>query len=529
MYYKHLLEKMKILMLLMAAALLAGCNPDNPSKGSEQSGEDKQLSRITVSKISQSDSGKPYLEVDGVPFAVYGAQIRIDIFRSVDKLSWDEIGPYFATAAQLGVNCVQLSYPWAFLEPKKDEYSFEEIDRILGLANRYDLKVELLWFSTNMIGDAYTYLVPNYILATPSVRLGRDGDGVWHGLYGYTYSLINNDAWILERETKAVTKLFNHIRVWDEENGGKHPVITCQIHNEPDAMVRWRMSLQNFKYKSGEAVTADQCWKMTLDALDAVGKAVKASKYSVATRTNIISGDGVKDFPQTPGKSPKDVYALEGIDFVSFDPYRETVNEIAYEVSQYASMKGNYPLIAENRGSYTNTPSLMLAASALGGGYDIYDLATSRYITSHSAPPFDSEGIYYDDLSPKNHVKHVKALLAALTAYGKDVALTPTEDFAVFNVTTDTPKETCTQAINTTGASLGFTTTAGAIGFVLDRGDRLVAWSSAAATLQVSGGATPEYAGGKLSMEGGKTYEITFKSAGKQTSTTKRFIGTIFK
>lgn len=520
---------MKFFLLLAASFLAVTCNPDNPSSHGGNTGKDKNPSQITVSRISMTDAGKPYLEVDGDPFAVYGAQIRIDIFRSVDKLGWDEIELYFATARKLGLNCVQLSYPWAFLEPRKDEYCFDEIDRMLSLANQYDLKVELLWFSTNFIGDAYTYLVPNYILATPAIRLKRDGDGEWHGLYGYTYSLLINDEWLLGRETKAVKTLFDHIRVWDEQNGNRHPVITCQVHNEPDAMVRWRMGLKNFKYKDGTPVSAKDCWKMTLDALDVVGKAVKESSYSVATRTNIISGDGVKDFPQTPGMGPKDVFALDGIDFVSFDPYRETVNEIAYEVSQYASMKGNYPLIAENRGSYANTASLMLVASALGGGYDIYDLATSHYITSHSAPPFDSEGIYYDDLSPKNHVQYVKPLLQALTAYGKDVALTPTEDFAVFNVSADTPKTSCVQAINTTGASLGFTTNSGAIGFVLDRGDRLVAWSSSAATLQVSGGTAPEYAGGKVSLEGGKVYEIKFKSAGKLTSTTKKFIGTIFK
>lgn len=422
-----------------------------------------------------------------------------------------------------------MSYPWAFLEPKQDQYCFDEIDAILGFANKYDLKVELLWFSTNMIGDAYTYLVPNYIMATPSVRLKRDGDGDWHSLYGYTYSLINNDKWLLERETKAVTTLFNHIRTWDKENGSKHPVITCQVHNEPDAGVRWRLGLKNFRYRDDTPVSPQDCWKMTLDALDAVGKAIKASSYSVATRTNIISGNGVKDFPQTPGMGPKDVFALEGIDFVSFDPYMETVNQLAFEVDQYASMKGNYPLVAENRGSFTNTASLMLVASALGGGYDIYDLATSHYITSHSAPPFDSEGIFYDDLSPKNHVKYVQALLEALTAYSKDVALTTTDDFAVFNVAADTPKTSCTQVVNTTGASLGFVTNSGAIGFVLDRGDRLIAWSSSPATLQVSGGTTPEYAGGKISLEGGKTYEILFKSSGKMSSTTKRFIGTIFK
>ena len=169
---------------------------------------------------------------------------------------------------------------------------------------------------------------------------------------------------MLEREKKALTALFAHIRDWDDAHGGKHPVITCQIHNEPDALVRWRLDEKHISDKNGTQLTKEDAWKMTLAALDAAGKAVQASEYRVATRTNIISGNGVNDFPQTPGISPREVAMQAGIDFVSFDPYMSTVNQIAREVSAYASLAGNYPLIAENRGDFANTASLMLAASA---------------------------------------------------------------------------------------------------------------------------------------------------------------------
>ena len=164
----------KIFFMLLALSVSAACSAD---EGESNDFPAEDLTPIVVSRICQTEEGKPYLEVDDKPFPVYGAQIRVDIFRSVDKLNWDEIELYFATAQDLGVNSVQVSYPWAFLEPKKDKYSFEEIDRIMELANKYALKVELLWFSTNMIGDSYTWLVPIYILAEPSIRLKREGDG----------------------------------------------------------------------------------------------------------------------------------------------------------------------------------------------------------------------------------------------------------------------------------------------------------------------------------------------------------------
>ena len=353
------------LSLLMLCALLSAC-AQTSVPGGKPYREPKDP--ITVSRIVQSTDGKPYLEVDGEPFALYGAQIRIDVFRSVDKMEWSEIEPYFETASELGLNCVQVPLPWKFMEPKEDEYEFSEADQILSLANKYGLKVELLWFSTNFIGDSYTWLVPSYILSKSALRMKRSGDGDFHGLYGYTYSIRFDDPWVLERERLALTALFAHIRDWDDANGNKHPVITCQVHNEPDALVRWRIDEKNICNKDGSPLTKEDGWQMTLTALNAGGKAVKASEYRVATRTNIISGNGVMDFPQTPGISPREVAMQEGIDFVSFDPYMQTVNQIAREVAAYASLAGNYPLIAENRGDFSNTASLMLAASALGGG-----------------------------------------------------------------------------------------------------------------------------------------------------------------
>ena len=513
------------LSLLMLCALLSACAHTSVPGGSPYR---EPKDPVTISRIVQSADGKPYLEVDGEPFALYGAQIRIDVFRSVDKMEWTEIEPYFETAAELGLNCVQVPLPWKFMEPKEDEYTFSEADQILSLANKYGLKVELLWFSTNFIGDSYSWLVPPYILSKSTLRMRRSGDGDFHGLYGYTYSIRFDDPWVLERERRALTALFAHIRDWDEANGSRHPVITCQVHNEPDALVRWRIDEKNICNKDGSPLTKEDGWKMTLAALNAGGKAVKASEYRVATRTNIISGNGVMDFPQTSGISPREVAMQEGIDFVSFDPYMQTVNQIAKEVAAYASLAGNYPLIAENRGDFANTASLMLAASALGGGYDIYDLATSPYITSHSGAPFNAEGIYYSDLRPKPQVEQVKTLLKGLIAANKDVALTPTKDFAAFNVTTDTPRTSCQQQIRTSGAILDFETSAGALAFVLDRGTRLVAFSTAAATLRASGGTVEGHADGVVTLTPGVVADLPFTSSGAQTSTTKKNIGTAF-
>lgn len=482
---------------------------------------------VTVSRID-TIAGKPCLVVDGKPYAVYGAQIRIDIFRNCDYLDWDDIEQYFAKAKQLGVNTVELSYTWRFLEKEQDEYCFDEIDRLLSLTVKYGLKAELLWFGSNMIGDSYSFFVPSYILRNESLRMLRDDDGRPTALYGYDHILYLNDPWLLERETKAVTVLFNHIRSWDAAHGNTRPVITCQIHNEPDGGVRWRMDQQNFRHRDSTAVTKSQMWKMTLEALDAIGRAVQNSRYRVATRTNIIFGDKVNPFPQAPEACSADVYALKGIDFVSVDPYKETVNEIADEVVSYASLAGNYPLVAENRGGFANTASLMLVTSALGGGYCIYDLATSKYITAHSAPPFDQEGIYYCDLTEKPHTREVSTLLKGLTACCEDVAVTRTENFAVFNVAQDYPLQEISQQICTEGSCIDFHTDSGSLAFVLDMGTRLVLYSTDSAEFRISGG-TVEGLDSVVTTGGGEVIELGFVPDSTLESTVKKHIGTYYE
>ena len=482
--------------------------------------------QVLVSRIV-SEGGKPYLEVDGEPFALYGAQIRIDIFRNCDYMDWTDIEAYFDKAVELGVNTVELSHTWRMVEPEMDRYDFTPIDRLLGMASRRGLKVELLWFGSNMIGDSYSFFVPDYILRQKRLHLLRNDEGRATALYGYDHILYLDDPWLMERECKAVRTLFDHIYEWDKKHGGKHPVITCQIENEPDGGVRWRMDQQVFRHRDSTLLTKEEMWKMTLASLDAVGQAVQGSLYRVATRTNLIFGDNIHPFPQAPCAKPGDVLALKGIDFVSVDPYKDTIDELVDNVAGYASLEGNYPLVAENRGGYVNTPGLMLAASAVGGGYCIYDLATSPYITSHSRPPFDSEGVYESDLSEKPHTSAVRDMLKGLVAAGCDAALTSPENFAAFNIKSDIPEMEIEQTVRTTGAEIGFHTGSGALAFALDRGDRLILYSTAPAVFSIGNGAVEGH-DGPVATDGLELISLRFRSDGIVGSTTKELIGTYY-
>lgn len=526
---KHIFSLLTVALSL--AVCLSCCNKPGNEPGGEEEEEEEEcpLPAIEVSKLARTNEGRVYLEVDGKPFPLFGAQVRIDIFKNCDNLSDSEIEEYFKKAKALNLNCVQLSHTWKAMEPEKGKYDYKLIDTILGFANKYDLKVELLWFGTNFIGDSYSYLIPAYALKEQACRLKRKGklDADYkHNLYGYCYSLIFNEKDLLARECRAIKRLFNHIREWDAANGEKHPVITCQLNNEIDGMVRWRITdaSLDIRYQDGKKVEEEDCWKMTLDNVDAIGKAVKSSAYKVATRVNYTSCSNVGVFPQCSKASPVDALAREGVDFISVDPYMEDVNSIANVVRSFSKPAGNYPLIAENRGYYPATPSLILATAALGGGYDIYDLATSKFIYDNNGFPWSEEGIYTYDLKDRSHTALARSILKGLTAAQEDVALTSKEDFVAFNINKNTPEKGRTQIVSTRGAMFTIETKAGAIGFILDRGDRLVMYFTAPTSVLVENG-TLDGDSKRLTLEGEQLLEIGFKSKGKITSTTSDCIG----
>ena len=215
-------------------------------------------------------------------------------------------------------------------------------------------------------------------------------------------------------------------------------------------------------------------------------------------------------------------------------------------MAAYASIPGNYPLVGENRGAYSNTASLILAASALGAGYDIYDLATSKFIADRASNGYESEGILNPDLSDKAHTPKVRTLIDGLVKASPEVAVTKTEDFAVFNIQLDKPVKNLDQTIKTTGASIQFKSTNDAVGFALDRGDYIVAYVDKASTLTFSNGTVTSVetgyfkpdgtfvsesevsASAKVMMKEGTLYKIGFKSSGALASTTKKNIGTLF-
>lgn len=502
------------------------------------------LSQIEVSKLV-TENNKTYVSVDGKPFPFLGAQIRLDALLNCDKMTINEVEIYFRKAKELGLNCVQIPISWNMVEPKENQYDYSIVNSILQFTNKYNLKMELLWFSTNMVGDSFSYLIPLYVLQEYNKRLSRNDEGNFWNYYGYQYTMILDDEWVLERETKAITALFNHIRYWDSQNGDKHPVISAQIHNEPDALMRWRIDQKDLKYRDGTPLSKDKAWSMITNALNTVGKAVKNSSYKVVTRVNLINGDGINPFPEANNARPKDVFDLQGIDFIGVDAYKDNIKQLKNEVMAYASITGNYALVAENKGSYANSPSLILTAFALGGGYDIYDLATSNFFINNTTEPDQIDhGIYTWDLQEKEFTSPTRNLIKGLTAAYIDIAKVKTENFAAFNINDNQPKDKLEQLICTTGAQITFLTNNSSLGFALDMYDYLLIYTINDSQFKFENGLFGEVISGRydangifvkegnatlenqtLHAKGGMLYKVTYSSQQPLSSNTIENIG----
>lgn len=519
-------------------------------------------SAVKVSEIVSKDFGN-HIKVGGQDFLFVGTQIRVDALMNCDKLDYGKIELLFAEAAKLGVTCVQIPVEWAKMEIAQDVFDYTYLYKMMTFANKYDLKMEFLWYGTNMCGDTHSYTVPDYILRDgrtyPKFDALRTGE-FWN-FYGIMWYLDFDNENLIARETNAVEKMMEYIYEYDSTHGAKKPVIGIQILNEPDIFVRYRIGKYNvLSRETGQTMTAEEGYTKVCNSLNALGKAVKKSNYQVYTRVNLAgstkgdnqnsSGNGVYD-----GAEVKDapafatrMQALEGIDIIGDDCYMSGVKNVKGITSMYAEkIPNNFGHVAENDGNYANTASLILAAVSQHGGYSIYDLLTSPFYVANDAADIDQGIIKYADdtygaFTYKNHYTQVQSLIAGLKAVDFEVYDLDNDDFICFNVASDYAEQEIAQTISSTNVTVAFSTSAGALGFALDMGGHLDVYVTADATLSLSNGTISAvksgvytdgaFNGNAVSVQNGTVrltpnmlYRIEYNSAGKIQSTTWDNIG----
>lgn len=439
---------------------------------------------ITVSYVhTDKSTNLTYLMVEDKPFLYTGASIRVDALMNTDKFDYDFIEELFVKSKELGVKSLQIPVEWKDLELEEDVWDFTYVDKMLRFAVKNDLKIEFLWFGTNMTGDTHSYTVPDYILRDGKTypKLDAQRTGEFWNYYGIQWYLIFNNPELLAREINAVNMLMDYVWEWDRTHGAKHPLVGMQIHNEVDLFVRYRTDQYNIQSPEGRKITYEEGWDMIFDAINQIGLAVKDAKYKVYTRTNyasstagwhngtshgIYDGEEVKEPPSWAIRG----FNLPGIDIVGDDSYRAGISDIKGISSMYgAKLPGNFSHIAENNGDYDNTASLILTALSQNAGYSLYDLFTSPFYIRHGSESVD-QGIFLLEngkLINKPHFNRVQGMLEIINKAWKPIVQTHQTNFAAFNLKDNNPSLKINQTISTTHVETNFSTENSALAFLL--------------------------------------------------------------
>lgn len=470
-----------------------------------------------VSKVVTLDNGKTIVKYRDETFVGTGVQIRTDSYMNTDKLTMDEMEIFFAKAAELGVNTVEVPVEWKDIEIDDNVWDFTYMKQLLDFVNKYNLKLELLWFGTNMCGDSHGFSIPEYILKDgktyPKCDSSRTGE--YWAYYGVLWALDFTNPNLIERESYAMQKVLKYVYEYNEDANnpykGKYPLVAFQVLNEADIFARFRVKTRHIKnphshvespdYETNDYFSSfDEAFKWVKDAYRAYGNAVKSSAYPVYTRVNLASAFKADEWNHSTGVfyNDNDAYSskedvkdvdtwikeiddIDSIDAIGDDPYYDKVfliKGVSYKTAN--KLKNNYSHVAENYGRLPNTPSLILAAASQGAGYNIYDLASSPFFISHGSAEVD-QGIcqYFDEvvvdpetgeatrnqlLVDRPHFDTTRKVLNGLKLSGANAVEFDPDDFVAFNCF-DTLNDEISQDISGVSAEYHFSTKDTALGF----------------------------------------------------------------
>ena len=216
---------------------------------------------ITVSKVIHSGKNS-YIEANGQPYLMYGIQMRLDNYLDLYG-NTAPIFQYFEKASSAGFKDVILPLSWGSFEQKDNVFSYVYLDSILANANKYNLRIQLMWYGSNVC--AYSEL-PWYI-NNDHANYPKISSTQWSPVSCSTSKLI-------EKEVRAVKTLMSYINVHDTEKR----IVMIQVENEPNH----KGPLVDYWAGNQEVATKHM--------LDTLGKVVHSSNSNMVTRVNLIGG-----------------------------------------------------------------------------------------------------------------------------------------------------------------------------------------------------------------------------------------------
>lgn len=301
-----------VLVLIMALSSFAGCKGDD--KGGNASTNEKgmydisKLDKVVAAEMKEVN-GRPVIYHNGKPYHYYSMHLRWDHILSAYSEEDFRMKLYeegFKTIKESGFDTVILYLSWARLYDGK-KYDFSELKMHYELAKKYDLKVHLNWFGYNVCGFGGFMSWQTDREKYPALA-GMDGAPlVTEG--GYNVPDFSQQIYIDE-----VTEALQQVCAWLNVNDTDRRTVAIQLENEPG------------NEEGGRGLWMSQFLNFAA-LLNAEGKAIKESPYSMITYLNLMSAGYNKtaDGYDFNGRL-KYLTTLEYVDIVGYDDYTTNPN-----------------------------------------------------------------------------------------------------------------------------------------------------------------------------------------------------------
>ena len=97
----------------------------------------------------------------------------------------------------------------------------ELVEKYIELCDRYQLKLEILWFGSYMCGYSVEGYIPDYVINNTSTYPDLKPSAAFEGWLGKHYYLKPNTPALVERESKALKQMMDAIYHYDNNHGQK--------------------------------------------------------------------------------------------------------------------------------------------------------------------------------------------------------------------------------------------------------------------------------------------------------------------
>lgn len=329
----------------------------------------------TSTVVSRLVAGRE-IQVDGVPFNPLPVQYRVDRALRYNGLTLADTAAFYADAKRLGFNTISIPLLWNKFETGEGVYDYTWLNSFIDNAKANGLKLEVIWFGSNVGGGGASNFMPSYIqddTTTYPRQLNSDGTArQWSNTWDGTvtpYSL--EDPNLLAREEAALQAVDDHLASYDTS----HTTIGIQVNNEPTpgtcngdrSYDTDTTAAYNAYVAANGSISGKDFANMELAVRqNELAEVIKGGPYVTYTRMNLSCNNDPNKF----------VTYSPDIDFVGIDPYTTSVSTIQSKIKpdqKLISIPENGP--SSNTGGTSNVPALMLAAYDYGAvDYATYQL-----------------------------------------------------------------------------------------------------------------------------------------------------------